>query len=342
MRLVLFVLVVTAACQAPAGRPLDSGSADAGPQTLDLRADFPAAPVDGGVEIRVPDIEVGPYSEVLLCYYGTWTGPTVGVNHMSPLGPVGVTHHNQMKAVYGDDYEDGALVPCPDVGGEMPTYAPLFESVGVFMPGGKAPDTEMYGGLNWLQMPEGIAFQLREGQRWVLDIHFVNPTDDTLIVNAGVNLGTLPVEEVEHFAGSVQFDAGDLTIPAGGATVAQFRCDWREPLTVLSILGHMHDAGAAYTVDHERDGQAPARVYEVLDWTPAHREYPLIENYAPGELTVLPGDGFRTLCAWDNQGTSDLTFPREMCTTVVVAYPLDEPLTCINGVYEDHGGPPPG
>ena len=47
---------------------------------------------------------------------------------------------------------------------------------------------------NWLNLPKNIAMKLRNNPEWVLEMHYVNSTDKTVIANA-VNLGVLPEEQ---------------------------------------------------------------------------------------------------------------------------------------------------
>ncbi|HNH46958.1 MAG TPA: hypothetical protein PKY30_07970 [Myxococcota bacterium] len=292
----------------------------------DLRMDFPDPP-EGGMQFLSPDLEVPPYSEVLFCYYGIWEGEDTGVNYMLPLSVPGFTHHNQLKAVYDDRYPPGSLVQCPDPGGSMPVYAPLFEAVGIESEGAVALPEQ-----SWLQLPEGVAMKLRHGQRWVMDLHYVNTTGDTLKVNAAVNLGTLPIDQVEHWAASIQFDSGELHIPPGQETVVDFNCVWPQDVTLLSLLGHMHDHGSSYEIYWNKPDGSSELLYNVPDWEPGHREWPMMKSYDPGEVQVRAGDGFRTICKWDNDSPVELGYPEEMCTTVGVAYPLEDPIGCFGGV----------
>ncbi len=325
-----FVLLLLG-CVAPDGGAGDDTASDDTSGVLDLTLDFPAAP-DGGIEIRTPDFEIPPNTEALRCYFGTYTGPTVGVTFMQPLDAEQYSHHNQLKAVYDDEYADGELIDC-QTSGQMSDYVPLFESVGI-EPG---PDT---AGGNWLDLPDGVAMKLQEGQRWVLDMHYINTSNETLRVNNGVNLDYIEVDEVDAWASSIQFDSGPLDIPAGGAYTREFDCPFDRDANVLSVLGHMHSRGTAYAIDYTDAGGATERIYEVPEWDGGwHPYYPVLQSYAPGAFPVLEGETFTTACSWFNEEDRALGFPDEMCTTVVVLYPLEEPLLCGDGVYRELGGP---
>lgn len=320
--------ILLPACGAPA--PLDdTASAEGG--LLDLTLAFPAAP-EGGIEIRTPNFEIAPYSESLLCYFGTYTGPTVGVTFMQPLDAEQFSHHNQLKAVYDEEYADGALIDC-QTSGQMSDYVPLFESVGI------EPGPETAGG-NWLNLPDGIAMKLEEGQRWVLDMHYINTSAQTIRVNNGVNIDYIETEEVDAWASSIQFDSGALDIPPGVVFTDMFDCPFDRDANVLSVLGHMHSRGTSYTVDYTDVDGATERIYEVPEWDGGwHPYYPVLQSYAPGDFPVRAGETFSTACSWFSEEDHAIGFPDEMCTTVVVMYPLEEPLLCMDGAYRDLGEP---
>lgn len=302
---------------------------------LDLSLDIPSPP-EPGYQFGSPIIELDPYSEVNLCFYGTYEGPTVGVNFMTPFAPDDITHHAILMAIYDDEYEDGELIDCLAQGEDnMPVYSPLFEAVGLDTEGGEPWETDPYGGLNWIDVPEGVAFKLESGQRWALDLHYINTSEKTALVNTAFNVGTIPEEEVVHWAGPLNFDAGIINLEPG-TTADIFDCPWEEELTVLSIMGHMHEFGSYYGVDWKKADGNDELVYTVDEWTADFKDYPKITYIEPGDIVVSPGDSFTTHCEWYNPTDGVLSNPAEMCTTVVVAYPIEKPLTCIQGEYIDY------
>lgn len=299
---------------------------------VDLRMEFQSPP-EGGTQFVTPTLEVPPYTEIIYCYYGKWEGEDVGVNYMTPLSVGGYTHHNQLKAVDDNDtrFAPGTLTVCPDPHSNMPVYAPLFESVGFPTTGGDAPEVDANVAMNWINFPEGVAFKLRHNQQWVMDVHYVNTTGDTLLVNAAVNLGMLPITEVKQWAASLQFDSGDLNILPQQDTTVTFTCDWDGDYTVLSVMGHMHDHGTLYKVDYNKEDGSTETIYEVNPFTPSYREWPKINAYAAGQLAVKKGESFTTTCGWHNDTDEVLAYPEEMCTTVGVVYPMESPHSCFGG-----------
>ncbi|MDP2310217.1 MAG: hypothetical protein Q8P18_29645 [Pseudomonadota bacterium] len=326
----LFLLASLVACVETA----DSGSSPVDGEEspyLDATEEYASAP-EGGIEIRTPDFEIPPNTEALRCYFGTYTGPTVGVNWVQTLESE-YSHHSQLKTVpEGDPAEDGDLIDCEE-SGLMSAYTPIFESVQTIVP-------EEYDG-NWLNLEDGMAMKLREGQRWVLDMHFVNTTDKTLIVNGGVNLDSIPADEVERWASALQFDNGGVTTPPGVAETDSFSCAFPADMEILSLLGHMHYSGTAYAMDYDDEQGGSTRVYDIPDWQSGdYASEPLILSFQPGEFAVKAGESLTTRCSFFNETDAAFEFPDEMCTTVVVATPLEDPLSCIRGVYRNPGDGP--
>jgi len=333
----MLLLAFTLACSDPPAKAPATDDTAGTSETeespyIDLREEFPAAP-EGGIEIRTPDFEIPPFTESLKCFYGTYEGPTVGAVFMQPLQAAQYSHHNQLKAVPDDeDWPAGTLIDCED-GGDMSRYVPLFEAVGIEV-------DEVTAEGNWLELPEGVAMRLKSGQKWVLDAHYINTTEKTLLVNNGVNIGYVPEEDVTAWAGSIQFDAGPPSIPPGETVRAQFSCPFLDDVHVLSMLGHMHARGTYYGVEMLRDGMDPELVYEVPEWDGDYHPYfPYIKNWSPGSFPAAAGESLRTTCDWTNFTDTHLGFPEEMCTTVLVVYPLESPLICIDGEYRDLGDP---
>ncbi len=290
---------------------------------LDVRPAFAPAPEDG-IEIRTPAFEIPPYSQVFWCYWGTYKGPTTGVTHFRPFQADGYDHHNLLRAVTGVREDDGVMGLCPSAGA-IGHYGPMYWPTGV-EPG---PDVE-----NWLNLPDGVAMQLQQDQKWVLDMHYINPTGCTLLVQNGVNLGTLAAEEVESWAAPIRLDAGDtVEIPANSDATIEFECEWPDDINVLSVGAHMHDMGANFSVDLVHTDGVVESVYEIEEWDPEYRNFPLMLNYPDGGIAVEAGDSFRTNCSWSNTTDEDIRFPDEMCSTLVSAYPVEQTMTCNLGVW---------
>jgi hypothetical protein len=204
----------------------------------------------------------------------------------------------------------------------MNQTSPLFEFTG----------SSLTSDGNYLPLPENSAIKLNQGQKWVIEAHFINPTADRLIVNAAFNLGFTPQESVEQWTGSWQFDIGDLLLPKGEETTLVFDCDFTQEVSILTLAGHMHEYGLHHEAALLRS-ESTEQIYAVEEWDAEYRDYPPLSSWEPGELVVAAEDLLRTTCTWKNTADHDLEFPLEMCTTKGLALGLEDAVFCVNGLH---------
>ncbi len=297
-----------------------NGGADTGLEVLDLTREV-ADPPEGGLQIVTPDMRVEPKSAVIWCYYGSYDGPTVGVDFLQPFASA-YNHHVFIQGAGENVRDDGVLEACTDVAG-MDQTSPLFEFTG----------TSMTADGNYLPLPEDVAVQFLAGQRWVIEAHFINPTDSVLLVNAAFNLGIVPVERVDRWAGSWQFDIGDLNLPASEQSIRSYECDFGQEVELLSMSGHMHESGRELQVDWVHDA-GEETLYQELDWQPVYRDHPPLRTWEPGEKPISSTDSLRTTCTWQNESDQALTFPEEMCTSKGLALDIQAPIFCVDGLHQ--------
>jgi hypothetical protein len=292
---------------------------DTGGETLDMTRAY-RDPPEGGIQLVTPDLVIEPYSETFWCYYGTYTGETVGVNFLQPFVSA-FNHHTFIQAAHQNAPADGTVENCEDIGG-MDQTSPLFEFSG----------TSLTSDGNYLPLPENSAIKFQQGQRWIIEAHFINPTPNTLIVNTAFNLGFVPYDEVEVWVGSWQFDIGNLLLPAEEETTLTFDCDFKEEVSLLTLVGHMHEHGRNHVVELLQ-GNAAQTLYSIDEWEAEFREFPPISSWEPGDLPIGADDLLRTHCTYENSGEEDLQFPQEMCTTKGLALGLEDAVFCVNGLH---------
>ncbi|MFM2244708.1 MAG: hypothetical protein RL071_782 [Pseudomonadota bacterium] len=310
----------------------DGEAEDTGP--IDLTVEVPEPP-PGGYSFVSPIIEVGPYQEVQYCYYGTYFGPDLGVTSMVGQTSAGITHHTAVMGVYDTTFPDGTLRVCDDQGeGLMPIYGPLFDPIGIDVEGGEPMPIDPFDGLDWLSPPPGVAMPLRTGQRWALDLHYINTSDRPALVNTAFEVQGVDPSEVESWAGTALFDSAPLDLPPGDSSIT-FDCRFETEWDILTMMAHMHYFGRAFKSDLIRVDGRVETLFEVEEWTPAHKEYPKISAFDIGEAHVTPGDILRTTCSWSNPTDEVLPDPVEMCSMNMVTTPNERPVVCIAGVYRD-------
>jgi hypothetical protein len=314
-----FCAILVTACGADVPVGLTGPVSDE--EAIDLRRPFPPPPA-GGLRLTTPEYVIEPASEVALCWFSTYVGPTTGIaaqwSYQSPYG-----HHVVMNATNAGAYDhpDGEVLDCTAADAlPMTELQPLLIARGTTSGSELGPESEII-------LPRGMAVELRQGQRLVLQSHYVNPTADPILVQDALDLALADAEEVETWtAPFVHADIGLAIAP--GRQELSFDCAWPGPYELLFLAGHLHERGAAFETTMTRAQGGSRTLYSVDAWDPIYRDAPPVNEYAPGEMSVEEGDVFTTRCAWDNDTDRVLGFPEEMCVTFGMVYPTRVPLLC--------------
>lgn len=304
--------------------PAVTDSADG---TIDLRVDESALPAlePNQFVLAGPDTVIEAGADVMVCVFGTYTGPTVGMHDVFTYQGRG-GHHLQLMGTGtpAADVPDGTIMDCTGDGGQF-QMADL-QPVGVT--NGGSVDGEPIG----VSMPlaEGMAFELESGQRYVLQSHYVNTETVPVRVRDLAVVTTIPVEDVDAsgtWAAPLIFNRSDFVIPAGGQLETSFQCTTEEDWNVIYVLGHMHEWGTRFSVTRQ-DGASWTPFYEVPEWDPVYRDKPQVDYYPDGVMPIPAGTTFETSCAWQNDKDHDLVFPHEMCVAVNIVYPQKTTVIC--------------
>lgn len=299
--------------------PAETGSQPAEDTgVLDLRTE-PPDPPEGGLQIVTPEMVIAPYSDQMSCFFGTYTGPDVGVNFYQWFQNTDFGHHMMFfDASYAGDIPDGEVVDCTDPNDTM-DMRPLLSG------------NELLGEVSGrMVLEEGLAIRLVSGQRYVIQSHYLNTSGRELLVRDSVNLGFVPVDEVVNWVGSWSFNHSRFLLPPGEESRLNFSCPWPQSATVLSMMGHMHSWGTSIRVTHEHDGVSE-EIYALPEWNPAWQNQPRLVSFADGELVPSAGDTFTVTCDFFNTTDETLEFPAEMCVTAGLAWPVNDPIQCDAG-----------
>jgi hypothetical protein len=153
-----------------------------------------------------PEVTVQPYSEVMYCLFGTYTGEDTGLTSLS-FWQNTYGHHLQLFGTTTNalDIADGEVIDCTDSANEsMTSMEPMLIA--------DAFNGEVF---EEMLLPEGMAYKLREGQRWVLQAHYVNTSDQVILVKDPAVLEFVDEAGVETWVSPLVVNHGEFTIPAG-------------------------------------------------------------------------------------------------------------------------------
>ena len=275
------------------------------PQDDDDSTELPD--LGGDLRIEGEGMTLPAGEEVFWCMFGSFE-EEAGVQWVALQSDSPFMHHMLLKEVPDDaPWEDGDVLDCLELPEWWAVSPTLFEAVG------KDPEHPE----RWVDLPDGIAFMIHPGQRWVLDSHFLNTSSEDVQANIAVEIGLIAPEDVEHVAGTYNHDSGDLHIPPGGLWSLDFDCAWETQVEILGVGPHMHLHGASYAVDWISKDGSVERILEIPQWEPEFRDRAPGIDFMDGEVVVQPGDVFKTTCTWDNQTGADLDWGEgsheEMC-----------------------------
>jgi hypothetical protein len=166
--------------------------------------------------------------------------------------------------------------------------------------------------------PEGVGFTLRPNQALTTELHYFNPTDAPLDIEAIIEFELAEGEEAANMKEASMVFAGTMSIfiPAGMAAETEYFHPMpgspQAPVKMFALTSHTHSLGVRATIVRAADDFAPGTmVHESLSWA----EPPMTEFNPTMEFTG--GDGLRLKCEYMNDREVDVGFgvrvEDEMC-----------------------------
>lgn len=271
---------------------------------------------EGGEQWYGPDLILEAGADVQYCTFGTYTGPDIAITSFESF-QASPGHHLIILGTTAStvDYADGETVDCTKTNQMMTSFEPLINA------------EPIDAGRSEIVLPGGMGVKLNEGQRWVVQSHYVNTTTDRIRVRDVMNIGFAPEEEIEIWAAAFALTQTNLSLPPAQESSLSFDCHFDEQYELMYLTGHMHEYGTEFSFEY---GEADTleTIYEIPVWQAEYRDRPPLNKYAPGEFLFNPGSTLRTNCTWFNDTDEAIAFPDEMCATYGMLYPSLSPVVC--------------
>jgi hypothetical protein len=313
------MLTILAAC-GPV--EIDGDEVDVEPVDQRVSEDDIGGLADDQILLMGPDAVIEPGTDVMICLFDTYEGEDVGLHDVHTWQGQG-GHHLQVMGTSTPaiDVPDGTVVDCTGDGGQfqMTDLQPVGvtnggtvggEPIGVSMP-----------------LPDGMAFDLENGQRFVMQAHYINTGVDPIRVRDLAVLTLIPADEVVTWAAPLIFNRDDFEVAPGEALTTSFPCTTPADWNFLYVLGHMHEWGTSFAIERlGAEGATP--FYEIPEWDPVYRDAPVIDYYPDDSMPVPAGTSFQTTCSWSNDQDEPLVFPHEMCVGLNIVYPQKTTVIC--------------
>lgn len=226
-------------------------------------------------------------------------------------------HHADLMSFF---FTGVSLAPGQYDCAELYATYPEFMEQGIFVYGSQLPEEQ-------LVLPEGVAAPLPRDSAYMFEVHYVNASDDDVVVESYVNAYTMPEDDVtETIYGNVNRD-DDILVPAGATDHREWtRCVFNRDADILFLQSHTHELAERFELrafDGENVGEL---VYENDDW-----HAPKVKRFDP-PMHVAAGTGFEYTCFYANRGTEDVTWgfsaSDEMCQFGYVYIPGDTDIVC--------------
>ncbi len=263
---------------------------------------------DTTMRIYTKPITIPPHSEQLICSYLSVDIPEdIYVHHVKGLQMPG-GHHSALFLALSQVEETSH--PCSNA--EMSNFR--------FVAGGAvSADTVL---------PTGVVLKVEAHQQLVVQSHYLNTTDEPLLVMDAVDLITLKKEEVLHQVDPFAVLYDDLHIPAHAENFEVSKtCTLDENMDIYMLLGHAHEYATKFEVYfHSADGAESRKLYMATD---GHllKENPEVKYYDP-PLTFQAGDQIEIKCVWHNTTDHEIEWPEEMCVALMYYGDAKGFLTC--------------
>ncbi len=306
--------------------PQDADSVPPGFEGRDLRlreGDYPD-PGDANAVWWGPEVELQPGEDVMHCVFGTYHGPDQGVHGLITYQNAFGHHLVPMGTTASElDYPDGTVVDCTQTGSiSMTDLEPIV------VPNGTQVGDE-YVDLG-MEIPDGMAVKLDEGQRFVMQGHWINTGTEPILAKDVAVFEFIDPAEVDTWAAQLVTNHGEFSLPPQETSSVSFDCTFDADYTFVYMLGHMHEWGRSLKVE-EVSGDTVRTVYEVPAWDPVYRDQAPVTNFTSEPYSLAAGTTLRTTCEWFNDTDEPLEFPHEMCVSVSLVYPLLTTNICDGG-----------
>jgi hypothetical protein len=281
------------------------GAGDAAPTTGEL------PPPEQGFQILTPDIEIGPSEEVTYCYFTTVPiEQAAGVARWESRMTPG-SHHLILYFTSSLGRPEGTLTEACDIssgGLDVPVWVYASQK-----PESRSP------------MPAGVGMDVAARQPAVVQMHYLNTSDQALVASVAINGHTYgPGESYLEAAPYITFNT-EISVPPGQSSSVSGSCPVDGEANFFTLSTHSHRFSTQTRV---RDGQA--MVVESDNWEdPEAREWPgePFFHFASGTLTYE--------CEYFNftdqtVNTGDSAETDEMCMAVGYFFPADRAVFCVN------------
>jgi hypothetical protein len=178
-------------------------------------------------------------------------------------------------------------------------------------------------------VPDDVRLDLPAGRQVVLQSHYINPTDEPIVVMDAVDLTLTTEAESPLLADSFVLNMDQFEVPPGATAHMHDNgdgCRISREIALHSVQLHTHEHGVLMELIHTPAGGMPTTLFSETDGI-LMREGAAAKIFDP-PFQLGADDVLQVRCAWDNPGGEPLTFPDEMCAAFMYYSPGEGFLLC--------------
>ena len=152
------------------------------------------------------------------------------------------------------------------------------------------------------------------GKQIVVQTHYINASAAPRDVEDEITVHLLAREDVRRFAQGFAVVDGTFEIPPHANYGRAATCTLKKDLELIMALGHMHERGQHYKLEHlDANGKLLDTILD-QDWEMAFTSHPPTSRWTPDKpYKLAQGERLRQTCTWNNTEDEKVLFPREMC-----------------------------
>ena len=185
-----------------------------------------------------------------------------------------------------------------------------------------------------LQLPPGVVAEVPSGLRTMLEVHYVNTTDETQTVFTRINAYWIDPHQVTNQIWGKAIRDVNIDVPAGATTDEWTRCVMTDDIDLMVLSTHTHQLGMRTEV-FKFDGNAVgASIYTNTDW-----HAPFLMDMTAAPMHVKKGEGFEFHCHYENPTGADVKWgfksTDEMCQMALVYTPGNPSIDCTQVASSD-------
>jgi hypothetical protein len=171
-------------------------------------------------------------------------------------------------------------------------------------------------GADNVKLPDGISFRVRKGYALVMQVHYVNVTDEPVEMNSFIDVKYAPASDSRLVAGMFTNVQPALFLNPGKQSVT-VECEVKEDLELVMWSNHLHEWGSRIVTTATLPSGQVIDIKRNETWFTEWINSPDWDKRTLDTALKLPaGTVVKTVCEWNNTESHMLEFPDEMCVFV--------------------------